>query len=170
MRISLLLISLILFISCKTNEELVNHAKSETYIQSFHEGIRLKLLGNYEEAIALFTKCLKEAPEDDASHFAIAQISLITGDLEQAKHYTIQAASLDNSNLYYQIELAYMYRETGEYEKSAIGFEEIITKRSTNANYYYECALSWELSGNLKKSISILNLLEKILGQGLKHL
>ena len=164
MRISLLLISLILFISCKTNEELVNHAKSETYIQSFHEGIRLKLLGNYEEAIALFTKCLKEAPEDDASHFAIAQISLITGDLEQAKHYTIQAASLDNTNLYYQIELAYMYRETGEYQKSAIGFEEIITKRSTNANYYYECALSWELSGNLKKSISILNLLEKNIG------
>ena len=134
------------------------------YITAFHEGVRLKLLGNYEEAVARFKICLKEKPDDDASHFAIAQISLINGDLDQAKYHTVQAASFDKSNLYYQVELGYMYRETGEYEKSAIVFEEIISKRPANSNYYYESALSWELSGNIKKAISVLNLLEENVG------
>ena len=164
MRISLLFVSLFFFLSCKNSEESLSQVKSETYTKSFHEGIRLKLLGNYEKATQLFTTCLKEAPNDDASHFALAQISLIKGDLEQAKYHTMKAASLDNTNLYYQIELGYMYRETGDYEKSANVFEVIINKRSTNANYYYECALSWELLGNLKKAISILDLLEKNIG------
>ena len=30
------------------------------YITAFHEGVRLKLLGNYEEAVARFKICLKE--------------------------------------------------------------------------------------------------------------
>lgn len=150
--------------SCRTIEKTTNSIKSETYISAFHEGIRLKLIGNYEEAIARFKKCLKEKPEDDASHFAIAQISLINGDLEQAKYHTIQAAKGDESNLYYQIELGYMYRETAEHEKSAAVFEEIISKRPTNSNYYFESALSWELSGNIKKAISVLNFLEQNVG------
>lgn len=164
MRISVLFLLLMLFFSCRTSEESTKPIKSETYISAFHEGVRLKLRGNYEESIVRFNKCLKEKPEDDASHFAIAQISLIKGDLEQAKYHTIQAATFDKSNLYYQIELGYMYRETGEYEKSALVFEEIISKRSTNSNYYFESALSWELSGNLKKAISVLNQLEENLG------
>jgi len=164
MRISLLFLLLVLFFSCRTSVESTNPIKSETYISAFHEGVRLKLLGNYEEAVARFKKCLKEKPEDDASHFAIAQISLIKGDLEQAKYHTIQAATFDKSNLYYQIELGYMYRETGEHEKSALVFEEILAKRSTNSNYYFESALSWELSGNIKKAISVLNRLEENVG------
>ena len=164
MRISLLFLLLILFFSCRTSEESTKPNKSETYISAFHEGVRLKLIGNYEESIARFNKCLKEKPEDDASHFAIAQISLIKGDLEQAKYHTIQAATFDKSNLYYQIELGYMYREIGEYEESALIFEEIISKRSTNSNYYFESALSWELSGNIKKAISVLNRLEENVG------
>ena len=164
MRISLLFLLLVLFFSCRTSVESTNPIKSETYISAFHEGVRLKLLGNYEEAVARFKKCLKEKPEDDASHFAIAQISLIKGDLEQAKYHTIQAATFDKSNLYYQIELGYMYRETGEHEKSALVFEEILAKRSTNSNYYFESALSWELSGNIKKAISVLNRLEENMG------
>lgn len=82
MRISLLFLLLVLFFSCRTSVESTNPIKSETYISAFHEGVRLKLLGNYEEAVARFKKCLKEKPEDDASHFALAQISLIKGDLE----------------------------------------------------------------------------------------
>ena len=80
------------------------------------------------------------------------------------KIHTKKASELDDSNLYYQIELGYMYRELGEFEKSASVFNEIISKRSTNSNYYFECALSWELSGEVKKAIQILDLLEKNIG------
>ena len=134
------------------------------YTKSFHEGIRFKLLGNYDKAQELFKLCLKEAPNDDASHFALAQISLMQGDLELAKNHTIQAAQLDKTNLYYQIELGYMYREMGEFEKSARVFEEIIAKRPTNSNYYFECALSWEMKGDLNKAITTLNKLENNIG------
>ena len=71
MRISLLFVSLFFFLSCKNSQESLNQVKNETYTKSFHEGIRLKLLGNYEKAKVLFTTCLKEAQNDWRRHLEL---------------------------------------------------------------------------------------------------
>ena len=44
------------------------------YIQHFHEGIRFKTTGQYDEAIRSFEQCLAVKQTDDAVYYALAQI------------------------------------------------------------------------------------------------
>ena len=103
MRISVFISILLLLTSCKTQSESRVSEKSEFYTRTFHEALRHKMSGNYERALELFNKCFKENPNDDASHFAIDQISFIQGNLDRAKAHTILASQRDQNNLNYQI-------------------------------------------------------------------
>ena len=143
MRTSIFILVLLLFVSCKTQSNQSVTEKSYLYTRTFHEALRHKMSGNYERALELFNKCLKENPKDDASHFAIAQISLIQGNIELAKTHTILASQRDINNLYYQIELGYMYREMGDFEEGAAIFEKIILEYPSKPNYYFEAALCY---------------------------
>ena len=167
MRISIFILYLLL-VSCKTQSNQLISEKSELYTRTFHEALRHKMSGNYERALELFNKCLKENPKDDASHFAIAQISLIQGNLELAKTHTILASQRDLDNLYYQIELGYMYREMGEFEEGATVFEKIILEHPLNPNYYFEAAICWEKKGKLSKAIQVMNNLEASTGTNIE--
>ena len=167
MRISIF-ISVLLLVSCKTQSNQVIPEKSELYTRTFHEALRYKMSGNHERALELFNNCLKEYPKDDASHFAIAQISLIQGNLELAKTHTILASQRDLDNLYYQIELGYMYREMGEFEEGATVFEKIILEHPLNPNYYFEAAICWEKKGKLSKAIQVMNNLEASTGTNIE--
>ena len=168
MRTSIFILVLLLFVSCKTQSNQSVTEKSNLYIRTFHEALRHKMSGNYERALELFNKCLKENPKDDASHFAIAQISLIQGNIELAKTHTILASQRDINNLYYQIELGYMYREMGEFEEGAAIFEKIILEYPSKPNYYFEAALCYERGGELSKAIQVMNNLEALTGSSLE--
>ena len=168
MRISVFISILLLFSSCKTQSESLKVEKSAFYIRTFHEALRHKMSGNYDRSLELFNQCLQESPNDDASHFAIAQISLIQGNLELAKTHTILAAQRDGDNLYYQIELGYMYREMGEFEEGAAVFEKIILEHPSNPNYYFEAAICWEKNGKLSKAIQVMNALEVSIGKNIE--
>ena len=61
----------LLLCSCKAHQPIVQNNNTENtklFIQSFHEGIRLKLQGNYVEAIDRFDKCLTLDPGLDLIH------------------------------------------------------------------------------------------------------
>jgi len=164
MRFKLLIVLFYALVSCKTSSEHVSVSKSAEYTKSFHEGLRLKLLGNYEEALDSFRRCIKEEPGDDASRFAMAQIYLMEGNLIEAQKYTIEAAEKDENNIFYRIELAYMYREFNEFETSAEIFEQLISERPSSSKYYFEASSSWYQGRNLHKAIQVLNRLDDALG------
>ena len=164
MRFNLLIVLFYALFSCKTGSELASVSKSAEFTKSFHEGLRLKLLGNYDEALDSFRKCLKEKTDDDASHFAMAQIYLMKGNLIEAKKHTIEAASKDENNIFYRIELAYMYRELNEFEISAQIFEHLISDRPRSSKYYFEASKSWDQSEKLNKAIQVLNRLDDAMG------
>ena len=168
MRISLVIFIFFFFTSCRTDLPIRVSQKSEVYTRSFHEALRNKMSGNYEKALVLFNKCLKEVPNDDASHYAIAQIELIRGNIDIAKEHTILAFEMDKRNIYYQIELGYMFKETGQYEKAALVFEKIIQKAPEMSNYYFEAAHCWELDQNIVRAIQVMNDLESLTGKNIE--
>jgi len=164
MRFKLLIVLFYALFSCKTSSETVSVSKSAEYTKSFHEGLRLKLLGNYEEALDSFRRCIKEEPEDDASHFAMAQIYLMKGNVIEAKKHTIEAAIKDEDNIFYRIELAYMYREFNDFETSAEIFEQLISERPSSSKYYLEASSSWYQGRNLQRAIQVLDRLDDAMG------
>ena len=141
---------------------------SKVFVQSFHEGVRLKLQGNYSEAIDRFKICLENQPSDDATHFALAQTYLLLGDLQQAEAHTISAVQADRDNLFYQVELAYMLREKGVFNEAAELFEVIAESRTRNTEYYLAAIDCYKRSGSYSKAIKVIENLEQLKGNHLE--
>ena len=141
---------------------------SNEFIQSFHEGVRLKLKGNYYEAIDRFKACLEKQPLDDASHFALAQTYLLVGNLKLAEVHTLSALEADKNNLFYQVELAYMLRENGSFDEAAELFELISKSRIRNTEYYLAAIDCYKRAGNYSKAIKVIENLEKVRGNHLE--
>ncbi len=149
--------------SCHTAKE-VKHVHSSTFIKNFHEGVRLKLNNEVSVAIEKFNACLKEEEDDDASHFALAQLYLMKNDLQNAAIHTKKASEIDPKNQYYQTELAFMFQELQEYEKAAQIFDKLSKDNLQNPVYYYGSFENWAKAGKSDKALLTLNNLEKHIG------
>lgn len=134
------------------------------YIHSFHEGVRFKLNGQNQEAIDKFNACLLKDEQDDATHFALAQIYLNMNDLEQASIHTKRASEIDPKNEHYQSELAFMFVEVKKYEEAISVFEKLLKKAPNNQSYYAGEITCYSALGNVKKGIDVLTRMENNLG------
>ena len=157
--------------SCKVRQPIPqnsNAVSSKAFIQSFHEGIRLKIQGNYPEALDRFQKCLSYSPSDDATHFALAQTYLLVGDLKMAEKHTVSAVQSDQTNLFYQVELAYMLREKAEYNSAAEIFEILIEAKPRNIEYYFSAMDCYRKVNSYSKAIGVIEKLEQAKGETLE--
>lgn len=134
------------------------------YIRSFHDGVRLKLNGQYQEAIDKFNMCMKQDDQDDAVHFALAQIYLLQNNLEQAAFHTERASEIDTKNQHYQSELAFMFVELTNYEKAIVVFEKLLKKAPNNQSYYAGAAACYSKLGNVKKGLDLYTRMENNMG------
>ena len=162
---------LLCLFGCKQGLELaegVAEQPSKGFIQSFHEGIRFKLQGNYNEAIDRFKICLKERPLDDATHFALAQTYLLLGKIKEAEIHTISAVNGDKDNLFYQVELAYMLREKGVFNEAAELFEAIAKVRTRNVEHFLAAIDCYKRCGSYSKAIKVIENLERVKGNHLE--
>ncbi len=153
-------IAILTLFSCHTTKE-VKHVHSSTFIKNFHEGVRLKLNNEVSVAIEKFHACLKEEEDDDASHFALAQLYLMKNDLQNAAIHTKKASEIDPKNQYYQTELAFMFQELHEYEKAAQIFDKLLKDNLQNPVYYYGSFENWAKAAKSDKALLTLNNLEK---------
>lgn len=138
--------------------------RTASYISTFHSGVRNKLNGELENAISNFTICLNSDKNDDAVHYALAQIFLVKKDLKQAAFHTKRALEINPLNKYYQIEMANMYGEVGNYTQAAKIFEELIKKDTKNSDLYWEATSNWVKAKKIKKALIILDKFDYNLG------
>ena len=171
MRYNLALFILLFVCGCKSPRVIVDAQqtqKSKAFITAYHEGLRLKFKGNYLKAIERFEFCIKEEPLDDASHFAMAQTYLLLGDLVQAEKHTISAVDLDKDNVFYQIELAYMFRSKGAFNSAGKLFESVIDRRQRGVEYYLLAIDSYRKFENYTAALKVLEKLENFKGNVLE--
>ena len=106
----------------KRKTELVQFSTAEfPYIESFHEGVSLKLRGQYNEAITSFEKCLQWKSDQDAVYYALSELYLLKNEPQRSAEYIQKAALLDPNNKWYIQELAFMYFEQGKYSVPFFG-------------------------------------------------
>jgi tetratricopeptide (TPR) repeat protein len=102
------------------------------YIQHFHEGIRFKTTGQYDEAIRSFEQCLAVKQTDDAVYYALSQIYLGKKELAKSADCIQKAATIDPDNIWYAEELAYMYVDQKKYAQANVQFEKLIKNEPRN--------------------------------------
>ena len=158
-----------LLVGCKTisNKAIGKSENTEVnknYIQKFHEGLRLKMNGQIEDAIKSFEAAITFSPKEDAPHFALAQCYLIKNDLDNASTQTKIAAELDPNNTWYLQELAYMYKELNDAENGAKIYKKLLKIQPHKAEWLFEYAALLEATGKLQEAIAMLNETEKEIG------
>jgi tetratricopeptide (TPR) repeat protein len=167
---SLILAAGLLFSACGTQKQAaskpaaVASASDYPHIQKFHEGLRYKSKGQYDEAITTFQECLALQPDDDASAFALAQCYLITKRRSQAITYTEMAAKLDPENIWYTQELAYMYFEEGKLDQAEKAFQKMVAAQPQNIDWIFGYAEVLKRQGKPQQAIDAYNRMEDQLG------
>jgi tetratricopeptide (TPR) repeat protein len=157
--ICLLLIS-IGFYACKsTNEGGKPKVVQDEFRSTFHEAIQEKMRDNFDVAAKLFEKCEELRPENDAVQYALSDIYETLGDPVKTLEHAVQAYELDNQNRWYQIRLAELYFEKGDYHKSATYYA-ISIEEEKNVEVKFKYAEALIYSHQYKKAIAILDEIE----------
>ncbi len=132
-----------------------------TYKVNFFEANKHKILGNYAEAVDLFSRCIKIKPEEPVSYYEIARIYLQQSDLENAILYAKKAVELNNGNIYYLMLLAGAYEQNNQLANAADMYDDIIEKFPNREDIHLEyCSLLASI-GKWKQALKELNKLEE---------
>ncbi len=152
------------FISVSFSQESKMNNQERKYCQIYFSAERHKLLEDYESAIQKYTTCTELNPNEPAAFFELAKIFFLRSDIELAKLYALSAINLEQKNKWYFYFLIQLHRSQFDYEKESEIWETLIDLDPLNAEYYFDCAMSYLELKNYKKALKKLNSYEKNIG------
>jgi tetratricopeptide (TPR) repeat protein len=157
----------LLLSACKTgkNAETSKPVHNPAYINAFHEATRLKVRGQVDEAISGFEACLLIRQDDDAVYYALSQLYLIKNDKVKSAENIQKAAKIDETNIWYTQELAYMYFESGNYPEAIKYFEKLNKHEPNNVEWLYGYGESLVRGDKILEAIKIYNKMEDQVGK-----
>lgn len=166
---SLYIFILLIVAGCGTTKQVPKNestisSKSYPYIEAFHQGVRLKTQGRFDEALLKFNECLRIRQDDDAVYYALSQIYLIKDDYVKSSEAIRKAAELDPDNTWYIQELAYMYYETGDFANAVKSFGRLVEIEPRNIDWLYGYAEALVKNGEIMKAVEALDKTEEQVG------
>jgi tetratricopeptide (TPR) repeat protein len=123
-----------------------------------------KLLGNTEDAIRLFKKCLQIDPNNAAAAYELSIIAINANDFQNAELYSRKAYNLNPENEWYAIifvEALQRNKKPGEAIKI---YQKLIKSLPDRADIYYDYADCYLRMNRPVEAIEIYNELEKKTG------
>ena len=130
----------------------------------FIEGLKQKTLGDVDDAIKIFSRCLEIDPRSSATLFEMANIYVSKGDFQSSMFLLEKAVSLNPDNTYYRLLLVKVYQQNKLFEKAASEYETLTKLAPDNTDYpFYQAALL-TMAGKNDQALAIYNQLEKKFG------
>jgi tetratricopeptide (TPR) repeat protein len=123
-----------------------------------------KLLGNTEDAIRLFKKCLQIDPNNAASAYELSIIAINANDFQNAELYSRKAYTLNPDNEWYAIifvEALQRNKKPGEAIKI---YQKLIKSFPERTDIYYDFADCYLRMNKPVEAIDVYNELEKKVG------
>ena len=130
----------------------------------FIEANKQKIIGNSEEAIALYIKVLEADPNNAATHYELSGLYDTQGMFTKAISHSEKAVQIDSENHWYNVQLAFLYQKHRFYKKAAEAFEKLVLDKPKNAEYYYHQASALIYSNEFEKAIRVYDKLEEVSG------
>ncbi|QZE14000.1 tetratricopeptide repeat protein [Halosquirtibacter laminarini] len=167
-------------ISCSTNKGITSSKKVDTkktqietklseemslqFEYLFIEGLKQRMLGNFEGATALFSKCLEIDPKSAVSMYELATIHIAKKDITSALGLLEKAYKLEPGNDSYAMLLAQVYEQRKRYDLAADIYEQLVEKYPSNIDYIYRNAALYTSSNQYEAALDMYNKLEKEMG------
>jgi len=130
----------------------------------FHTANKEKILGHPVEAETLFKAVLDVDANHDPSMYELARIYSEQGRGGDAILLMEKAIQLNNRNVWYQLFLADLYKNTGDFKKVAEVFQNLVKTYPEKVDYQLNLALAYVIMGDLKEAIEVFNEVENFIG------
>ena len=170
----LVVLSVVLLSSCKTLAKGTASSKGSTAVKGdkekiafevkFFDANREKLLGNYDNAIVLFAQALQMDPNSAASSYELAGIYAIKKDKTKALEYSKKAATLDPSNVWYQLLYADILKQNKQPFEVAEVYKRLVKDNPDKIDFYYELANAYLYSNKINDALKVYDKMESIFG------
>ncbi len=121
--------------SVETVRELSEEKRLE-FDYSFMEGVKCKILGNFQEALGWFDNCLKLLPFSPVVKYEVAALLLAAKDYNGALELTREAVAGNPENVWYRILLANVLQEKSMIEEACEVYADIIAKYPDREEFY----------------------------------
>ncbi len=130
----------------------------------FIDANKEKLLGNYKNAIELFSTVINKDPKNSAALYETARIYQTQKKNAEALLYAKRAYELSPDNIWYQMLLADLYNSNQLFRESTLIWAQIVKKNPDKIDYYYDWANAYLYENNYNEAIKVYNLIEKKIG------
>ena len=123
-----------------------------------------KLLGNTEDAIRLFKKCLQIDPNNAAAAYELSIIALNANDFQNAELYSRKAYTLNPDNEWYAIIFVESLQRNKKPGEAIKIYQKLIKNLPDRTDIYYDFADCYLRMNKPVDAIEIYNELEKKIG------
>lgn len=130
----------------------------------FFDGLREKLVMNYPEAFASFSKVLEVDPANDAAMFELGSIKFADNQLDEAEYLIRNAVTVKPENEWYWVLLADIYKKSNKIDKLVPVLAELSRIAPENEAYLYDKANALLLLKKVDEAIIAYDEVEKRFG------
>lgn len=139
----------------------LSESQQREYNYALTEATKQKLFGNFQQAAALYSKCIEVNPSSAVAYFQLSGIYLMNRDVQMAKKMNRTAAILEKENYWYKIQLAQIYLMTESPDSAALIYSDIIERWPEKVEIRYELSRLYSETGKTAKAIEILEEIER---------
>ncbi|MFT5054943.1 MAG: tetratricopeptide (TPR) repeat protein, partial [Oceanospirillaceae bacterium] len=141
-----------------------NEKEQFELMTKFVDASKEKMLGNFEEAEALYNECIKIDSKNAASYYELANLKLMQKSNDEALVLANKALDIDPTNEWYTLFLADLHNVRYEYNLSEELFDRLIEAHPGKVEYIYELGSVQLFQNKLKEAVKTYNKIELALG------
>ncbi len=130
----------------------------------FFDASKQKMLGNFEEAAALYHNCIKIDPNNSAAFYELANLFTLSQKLEDGLPFALRALELDPDNVWYALFAAEIHLGLNDFQPAAKIYERLTKNHPNTIEYQYELASTYLYLNKLEEAIKAYDKVEEILG------
>lgn len=130
----------------------------------FSQGLIQKHLGNFNEAVEIFSKAKEIDPSDAAVNYELSRIYLALGRSDEALLEAKLAIENDNNNIWYLANFGKVSRINENYDDYVSAYEQIVELQPHDLNFIYELAFAYQFTGDYENAIKAYDKVEGLLG------
>lgn len=150
--------------SSRSSKQL-SQTEDDKFKALFYDGLKQKILGNTDDAMGFFRRCLAINPASPAANFEVSELLQYDKRPDSALTYINRAVAGDPENIWYKYFYAENLQELGRYKDEIKVYEEMVKAHPTTTDFYYKLALAQLQAGEYKEAIETYNTLEEKIGK-----
>jgi tetratricopeptide (TPR) repeat protein len=154
----------------KSRSDGIREGFESEYYYAFTEATRYMIYQYYNQAAGLYKKCLEYNPGSAAIKYQLSKIYYRTGFIEEAKRMGIEAWNSEKQNRWYLLNLITIYQTTNKTDSAILFTKELISLEPERAENYFNVAILYQISGEYRKSLKLLEQIEKHFGKSMEVL